>query len=145
MSANAKTYSPRESEIERRWYVVDATDETLGRLASRVARVLEGKHKPTFTPNLDSGDHVIVVNAARIAVSRDKLDSKLYRRHSGYPMGYKEETLGHLLARRPEEVIRRAVKGMLQHNKLGTQQLRKLKIYAGPEHPHEAQKPEPLG
>ncbi len=142
---NSKTYTLKGSEIERRWYVVDATDETLGRLASRVARVLEGKHKPTFTPNLDSGDHVIVVNAARIAVSRDKLDSKLYRRHSGYPMGYKEETLGHLLARRPEEVIRRAVKGMLQHNRLGTQQLRKLKVYAGPEHPHEAQKPEPLG
>jgi large subunit ribosomal protein L13 len=142
---NSKTYTLKGSEIERRWYVVDATDETLGRLASRVARVLEGKHKPTFTPNLDSGDHVIVVNASRIAVSRDKLDSKLYRRHSGYPMGYKEETLGHLLARRPEEVIRRAVKGMLQHNRLGTQQLRKLKVYAGPEHPHEAQKPEPLG
>jgi large subunit ribosomal protein L13 len=142
---NAKTYTLKGSEIERRWYVVDATDETLGRLASRVARVLEGKHKPTFTPNLDSGDHVIIVNAARIAVTRDKLDSKLYRRHSGYPMGYKEETLGHLLARRPEEVIRRAVKGMLQHNRLGTQQLRKLKVYAGPEHPHEAQKPEPLG
>ena len=142
---NSKTYTLKGSEIERRWYVVDATDETLGRLASRVARVLEGKHKPTFTPNLDSGDHVIIVNAARIAVSRDKLDSKLYRRHSGYPMGYKEETLGHLLARRPEEVIRRAVKGMLQHNRLGTQQLRKLKVYAGPEHPHEAQKPEPLG
>jgi len=142
---NSKTYTLKGSEIERRWYVVDATDETLGRLASRVARVLEGKHKPTFTPNLDSGDHVIIVNAAKVSVSRDKLESKLYRRHSGYPMGYKEETLGHLLARRPEEVIRRAVKGMLQHNRLGTQQLRKLKVYAGPEHPHEAQKPEPLG
>jgi len=142
---NSKTYTLKGSEIERRWYVVDATDETLGRLASRVARVLEGKHKPTFTPNLDSGDHVIIVNAAKVTVSRDKLESKLYRRHSGYPMGYKEETLGHLLARRPEEVIRRAVKGMLQHNRLGTQQLRKLKVYAGPEHPHEAQKPEPLG
>jgi large subunit ribosomal protein L13 len=142
---NSKTYTLKGSEIERRWYVVDATDETLGRLASRVARVLEGKHKTTFTPNLDSGDHVIIVNASRIAVSRDKLESKIYHRHSGYPMGYKEETLGHLLQRRPEEVIRRAVKGMLQHNKLGTQQLRKLKVYAGPEHPHEAQKPEPLG
>ena len=142
---NSKTYTLKGSEIERRWYVVDATDETLGRLASRVARVLEGKHKTTFTPNLDSGDHVIVINAAKVAVSSDKLETKLYRRHSGYPMGFKEETLGHLLQRRPEEVIRRAVKGMLQHNKLGTQQLRKLKIYAGPEHPHEAQKPEPLG
>jgi large subunit ribosomal protein L13 len=141
---NSKTYTLRESEIERRWYVVDAADETLGRLASRIARLLEGKHKPTFTPNLDSGDHVIVVNASKVAVTRDKLQSKLYRRHSGYPAGYKEETLGHLLERRPEEVIRRAVKGMLQHNKLGAQQLRKLKVYAGPDHPHEAQQPELL-
>ncbi|MFZ5854122.1 MAG: 50S ribosomal protein L13 [Chloroflexota bacterium] len=140
----AKTYTLRESEIERRWYVVDATDETLGRLASRIARVLEGKHKPTFTPHLDSGDHVIVLNAARVAVSRDKRESKLYIRHSGYPQGFKQETLGHLLERRPEEVIRRAVKGMLQHNRLGTQQLRKLKIYPGPDHPHQAQRPEPL-
>ena len=97
----AKTYAPRESEIERRWYVVDAADQTLGRLATRIARVLEGKHKPTYAPNLDSGDHVIVLNAARIAVTRDKLDSKLYRRHSGHPQGYKEETLGQLLERRP--------------------------------------------
>jgi large subunit ribosomal protein L13 len=141
---NAKTYTVRESEIERRWYVVDATDETLGRLASRIARVLEGKHKPTYSPNLDSGDHVIVLNAAKIAVTSDKLESKLYIRHSGYPQGYKEETLGHLLARRPEEVIRRAVKGMLPRTKLGVQQLRKLKIYAGTDHPHQAQRPEPL-
>lgn len=140
----AKTYTLRESEIERRWYVVDATDETLGRLASRIARVLEGKHKPTFTPHLDSGDHVIVLNASRVAVSRDKRESKLYVRHSGYPQGLKQETLGHLLERRPEEVIRRAVKGMLQHNRLGAQQLRKLKIYPGPDHPHQAQRPEPL-
>ena len=139
-----KTYTPRESEIERRWFVVDATDETLGRLASRIARVLEGKHKPTYSPNLDSGDHVIVLNASRISVTRDKLESKIYARHSGYPRGFKEETLGHLLARRPEEVIRRAVKGMLPHNRLGTQQLRKLKVYAGSDHPHQAQRPEPL-
>jgi len=140
----AKTYTLRESEIERRWYVVDATDETLGRLASRIAPVLEGKHRPTFTPHLDSGDHVIVLNAARVAVTRDKRESKLYIRHSGYPQGFKSETLGHLLERRPEEVIRRAVKGMLPHNRLGAQQLRKLKIYAGPDHPHQAQRPEPL-
>jgi large subunit ribosomal protein L13 len=139
-----KTYTLREAEIDRRWYVVDATDETLGRLASRIARVLEGKHKPTYTPNLDSGDHVIVLNSGKVAVSRDKLDSKVYARHSGYPGGYKEETLGHLLARRPEEVLRRAVKGMLPHNRLGAKQLRKLKIYAGPDHPHQAQQPEPL-
>jgi large subunit ribosomal protein L13 len=139
-----KTYTLRESEIERRWYVVDATDETLGRLASRVAHVLEGKHKPSYTPNLDSGDHVIVLNASRIAVTRDKRESKVYVRHSGYPAGLKEETLGHLLERRPEEVIRRAVKGMLPRNRLGAQQLRKLKIYAGSDHPHQAQRPEPL-
>ncbi|HYU48703.1 MAG TPA: 50S ribosomal protein L13 [Candidatus Limnocylindria bacterium] len=139
-----KTYTLRESEIERRWFVVDATDETLGRLASRVAHVLEGKHKPSYTPNLDSGDHVIVLNASRIAVTRDKRESKVYVRHSGYPAGLKEETLGHLLERRPEEVIRRAVKGMLPRNRLGAQQLRKLKIYAGSDHPHQAQRPEPL-
>jgi len=141
---SAKTYAVRESEIERRWYVVDAADETLGRLASRIARVLEGKHKPTYAPNLDTGDHVIVLNASRIAVTRDKRESKLYIRHSGYPGGYKEETLGHLLERRPEEVIRRAVKGMLPRTKLGAQQLRKLKIYAGTDHPHQAQRPEPF-
>jgi large subunit ribosomal protein L13 len=140
----AKTYTLREAEIERRWYVVDATDETLGRLASRIARVLEGKNKPAYSPNLDAGDHVIVLNAARIAVTGTKLESKLYQRHSGYPQGFREETLGHLLARRPEEVIRRAVKGMLPRTRLGVQQLRKLKIYAGPDHPHQAQRPEPL-
>jgi large subunit ribosomal protein L13 len=140
----AKTYTVRESEIERRWYVVDATDETLGRLASRIARILEGKNKPTYSPTLDSGDHVVVINAAKIAVTSDKKESKLYIRHSGYPHGLKSETLGHLLERRPEEVIRRAVKGMLPHNRLGARQLTKLKIYAGPEHPHQAQRPEPL-
>ena len=141
---NAKTYSVRESEIERRWFVVDATDETLGRLASRIARVLIGKHKPAYQPNLDTGDHVIVLNAGRIAVTSDKLETKVYVRHSGYPGGLKEETLGDLLERRPEQVIRRAVKGMLPHNRLGAQQLRKLKIYAGADHPHQAQQPEPL-
>ena len=141
---NTKTYTPRESEIDRRWYVVDTADQTLGRLASRVARVLEGKHKPTYAAHLDTGDHVIILNASRIAVTADKRETKKYIRHSGYPGGYKEETLGHLLDRRPEEVIRRAVKGMLPRNRLGVQMLRKLKVYAGPEHPHQAQKPEPL-
>ena len=141
---SAKTYAAREAEIERRWFVVDATDETLGRLASRIARVLEGKHKPTYSPNLDSGDHVIVLNAGRISVTSNKRETKLYIRHSGYPQGLKQETLGHLLERRPEEVIRRAVKGMLPHNRLGAQQLRKLKVYAGSDHPHQAQRPEPL-
>lgn len=139
-----KTYTLRESEIDRRWFVVDATDETLGRLATRIARVLEGKHKPTFTPHLDSGDHVIVVNAGRVTVTRDKRESKVYTRHSGYPGGFKQESLGHLLERRPEEAIRRAVKGMLPHTRLGAQQLRKLKVYAGADHPHQAQRPEPL-
>ena len=142
--SNAKTYSLKESEIERNWYVVDASDQTLGRLASRIARVLEGKNKPVYTPNLDAGDHVIVLNAGRITVTRDKKETKIYSRHSGYPQGFKQETLGHLLERRPEEVIRRAVKGMLPRNRLGAQQLRKLKVYAGPEHPHQAQRPEPL-
>ena len=141
---NAKTLTIRETEIDRHWFVVDATDQTLGRLASRIARVLEGKHKATYTPNLDSGDHVIVLNAARIAVTSNKLESKLYIRHSGYPQGLKQETLGHLLDRRPEEVIRRAVRGMLPRTKLGAQQLRKLKVYAGSDHPHQAQRPEPL-
>jgi large subunit ribosomal protein L13 len=144
MTGNAKTYTTRESEIDRRWFVVDAADQTLGRLASRIARVLEGKHKPTYAPNLDSGDFVVVLNARRIAVTSDKLESKLYIRHSGFPQGYREETLGHLLERRPEEVLRRAVKGMLPRTKLGVQQLRKLKVYPGSDHPHQAQRPEPL-
>ena len=139
-----KTYTPRESELERDWFVVDAAGQTLGRLASRIAIILEGKHKPTFATHLDSGDHVIVINAAQIGVTKDKLETKLYVRHSGYPDGLKQETLGALLARRPEEAIRRAVKGMLPHNRLGAQQLRKLKVYAGADHPHQAQRPEPL-
>ena len=141
---NAKTYAVSESEIERRWFVVDATDQTLGRLAARVARVLEGKHKPTWTPNLDSGDHVIVLNAGKIAVTSDKRDTKAYVRHTGYPQGLKQESLGDLLARRPEQAVRRAVRGMLPKTRLGAQQLRKLKIYAGADHPHQAQRPEPL-
>ena len=139
-----KTYTPRESELERDWFVVDAAGQTLGRLASRIAIILEGKHKPTFATHLDSGDHVIVINAAQIGVTKDKRETKLYVRHSGYPDGLKQETLGALLARRPEEAIRRAVKGMLPHNRLGAQQLRKLKVYAGADHPHQAQRPEPL-
>jgi large subunit ribosomal protein L13 len=139
-----KTYTPSEDAIEHRWFVVDANGQTLGRLASRVARVLEGKHKPTYATHLDSGDHVVIVNAAKITVTRDKLSSKVYTRHSGYPHGLRQETLGQLMARAPEEAIRRAVKGMLPRNRLGAQQLRKLKIYAGPDHPHRAQTPEPL-
>ena len=139
-----RTYSPRASEIERSWFVVDAAGQRLGTLASRIAVVLEGKHKPTYATHMDSGDHVIVLNASRIDISNKKSEQKKYSRHSGYPGGYREETLGHLLERRPEEVIRRAVKGMLPRNKLGVQQLRKLKVYAGTEHPHEAQLPQVL-
>ena len=139
-----KTYSPRESEIERSWYVIDASGQRLGLLASRVAVVLEGKHKPTYATHIDTGDHVIVLNAAKVDLSGDKLSARRYYRHSGYPGGLRSETVGELLGRRPEEVVRRAVKGMLAHNKLGTQQLRKLKVYAGAEHPHEAQRPQPL-
>ena len=140
----SRTYSPRANEIERHWFVVDATNQRLGTLASRIAVVLEGKHKPTFATHIDTGDHVIVLNAAKVEFSGKKGEQKFYARHSGYPGGFRSETLGDLLARRPEEVIRRAVKGMLPHNKLGVQQLRKLKVYAGPEHPHEAQQPSPL-
>src|SRR6187551_140581 len=138
-----RTYTPRASKIERQWFVVDADGETLGRLASRIAQLLAGKHKPTFATHIDTGDHVIVVNAGKLIVTGDKLSTKSYARHSGYPGGFREERLGDLLARRPEEVIRRAVKGMLPHTTLGTQQLRKLKVYASATHPHEAQQPEP--
>jgi large subunit ribosomal protein L13 len=139
-----RTYTPRQSEIERHWFVVDADGQTLGRLASRVAGVLAGKHKPGYATHIDTGDHVIVINAARISLSGTKATAKVYARHSGYPGGFRQETVGDLLARRPEEVVRRAVKGMLPRNRLGVQQLRKLKVYAGAEHPHEAQRPEPL-
>ena len=139
----SRTYTPRASEIERRWLVVDADGQTLGRLATHVARLLSGKHKPGYATHIDAGDHVIVINARKIRVTGDKLASVRYARHSGYPGGYREETLGHLLERRPEEVVRRAVKGMLPHTRLGTQQLRKLKVYADKDHPHEAQQPVP--
>ncbi len=139
----SRTYTPKASEIERRWLVVDADGQTLGRLATRVARLLTGKHKPTYATHIDVGDHVIVINARKIRVTGDKLETITYARHSGYPGGFREEKLGHLLERRPEEVVRRAVKGMLPHTRLGTQQLRKLKVYADKEHPHEAQQPEP--
>jgi large subunit ribosomal protein L13 len=138
-----RTYTPRASEIDRQWLVVDADGQTLGRLATRVARLLSGKHKPTYATHIDVGDHVIVINAEKIKVTGTKLETKKYARHSGFPGGFREETLEHLLARRPEEVMRRAVKGMLPHTRLGAQQLRKLKVYAGKDHPHEAQQPEP--
>jgi large subunit ribosomal protein L13 len=139
-----KTYAVREGEIERRWWVVDATDQTLGRLATRIATLLEGKHKPTYSPHLDTGDHVIVVNAGRVRVTGDKLRQKIYYRHSNYPGGLKAESLQALLARKPELVIERAVKGMLPQNRLGRAMYRKLKVYRGPNHRHEAQRPEPV-
>lgn len=139
-----KTYSPKPSEIERAWHVVDATDLPLGRIASEIAQVLRGKHKPTYAPHMDTGDFVVVVNAEKVAVTSDKSQSKIYYRHSGYPGGIKAETFESLRDRRPEAIVERAVRGMLPKNKLGRQMLRKLKVYAGPDHPHEAQKPEVL-
>ena len=141
---STRTWNAKPGEIERRWYVVDAEGKTLGRLATRIADALRGKDKPTYTPHVDTGDFVIVVNAEKIQVTGNKLDQKIYYRHSGYPGGLKERTLREQLDRRPTEVLRVAVKGMLPRNKLSRAQLTKLKIYAGPDHPHEAQAPEPL-
>ena len=139
-----KTYSPKPGDIERVWHVVDATDLPLGRLASEVAQILRGKHKPMYAPHMDTGDFVVVVNAEKIVVTSDKSQSKIYYRHSGYPGGIKAETFASLKERRPEAIIERAVKGMLPKNKLGRQMARKLKVYAGPDHPHSAQSPKPL-
>jgi large subunit ribosomal protein L13 len=136
-----KTYAVKAREIERQWWVVDATDQTLGRLATRVAMLLEGKHKPIYAPNLDTGDHVVVVNASRIKVTGNKLVDKTYYRHSNYPGGLKAETLASVLARKPELAIERAVKGMLPQNRIGRAMFRKLKVYAGADHPHQAQQP----
>ncbi len=139
-----KTYSPKPGDIEHGWYVVDATDLPLGRLASEVATRLRGKHKPTYAPHVDGGDFIVVINAEKVAVTSGKSQSKIYYRHSGYPGGIKAETFDSLLERRPEAIIERAVKGMLPKNKLGRQMGRKLKVYAGSDHPHAAQKPETL-
>jgi large subunit ribosomal protein L13 len=139
-----KTYSPKPGDVERAWLVVDATDLPLGRLASEIATLLRGKHKPTYAPHIDGGDFVVVVNAEKVAVTSDKSQSKIYYRHSGYPGGIKAETFESLLERRPEAVIERAVRGMLPKNKLGRQMARKLKVHAGPDHPHAAQKPQAL-
>jgi large subunit ribosomal protein L13 len=139
-----KTYTAKKGEIAREWYLVDADGQTLGRLATRIADTLRGKGKPQYTPHVDTGDFVIVVNAEKIRVTGDKLDQKRYYRHSGYPGGLRSRTLREQLDRRPTEVLRTAVKGMLPKNRLARQQITKLKIYAGPEHPHEAQTPKPL-
>ena len=143
-SKTANTKSAKGSEIERHWRVIDAEGAVLGRVATQAALHLRGKHKPTFTPSLDTGDPVVIVNAAKVKVTGKKLADKQYIRHSGYPGGFKAETLERLLSRRPEEVVRRAVRGMLPQNRLGEQMSRKLFVYAGPEHPHRAQKPETL-
>jgi large subunit ribosomal protein L13 len=139
-----KTYVATPTTRERNWLVIDATGKTLGRLATQIADALRGKRKPDYTPHVDVGDFVIVVNAEKISVTGNKREEKRYYRHSGYPGGLRSRTLEEMLARRPEEVIRRAVKGMLPRNRLGRAQLRKLKVYAGPDHPHAAQKPEPM-
>ena len=139
-----KTWNAKAGELERRWYVVDADGKNLGRLATRIADTLRGKNKPEYTPHVDTGDFVVVVNAEKIAVTGKKLDDKIYYRHSGYPGGLKQRTLREQLERRPTEVLRAAVKGMLPRNRLARAQIGKLKIYAGPEHPHEAQQPQPL-
>jgi large subunit ribosomal protein L13 len=139
-----KTYLPPAQPTEQKWYVVDAENQTLGRLASQIAMVLRGKNKPIYTPFLDTGDFVIVVNADKVDVTGKKREQKLYRRHSGRPGGMKTETFAQLQKRLPERIIEKAVKGMLPKNRLGRQLFTKLKVYAGPEHPHQAQKPEAL-
>ncbi len=139
-----KSYMARPLEVERRWYVVDAEGQTLGRLAAEIARVLRGKSKPQYTPHVDTGDFVVVVNAERIVVTGRKAEQKVYRRHSGYPGGLKTTSYEQLLERQPTEILRKAVKGMMPKTRLAHQQLRKLKIYAGPEHPHAAQSPQKL-
>ena len=139
-----RTYTPRPGDVERTWYVIDATDVVLGRLASQVAAVLRGKHKPTFAPHADTGDFVVVVNASKIALTGTKRADKRAFRHSGYPGGLRSVAVGDLLEKRPERVVEQAVRGMLPKTSLGRQQLRKLKVYGGPEHPHRAQQPQPL-
>ena len=139
-----RTYVAKPSDRERNWYVVDANGLTLGRLSTQIADTLRGKRKPAYTPHIDTGDFVVVVNAEKIAVTGNKRADKLYHRHSGYPGGLRTRTFQEMIDRRPEEIIRLAVKGMMPRNRLARKQLTKLKVYAGPEHPHVAQKPQPL-
>jgi len=139
-----RTYSAKKADITRKWYVVDADGKTLGHLAAQVAIVLRGKHKPVFTPHVDTGDHVIVVNAEKVHLTGDKVRTKTYYRHSGYPGGLKAETVKEVLSRKPAAVLERAIKGMLPKTPLGKQMARKLNVYAGPAHPHRAQRPEVL-
>jgi large subunit ribosomal protein L13 len=139
-----RTYSPKASEIQRAWYVIDAEGLVLGRVATEVARVLRGKHKPIYTPHLDTGDHVIIINADKMVLTSDKAEKKMIYRHSGYPGGIRERTYGDLMAKKPTEAVRRSIRGMLPKTRLGRAQLSKLKIYAGPTHPPAAQQPQPL-
>ena len=139
-----RTYNARPGELARHWYVVDASGKTLGRLATKLAVVLMGKHRAAYTPHVDTGDFVVVTNASKVAVTGGKAEKKEYLRYSGYMGGLKSETLGHLLARKPERVVEQAVRRMLPKTLLGRKMLQKLKVYAGPEHPHSAQRPEPL-
>ena len=138
------TFSPKPADVQRQWYVIDATDVVLGRLASHVATLLRGKHKPIFAPHVDTGDFVIVVNADKIALSGNKLEQKKAYRHSGYPGGLRAVTYGELMEKRPDRAVEKAVKGMLPKNALGRKMVKKLKVYAGPEHPHQAQRPVPF-
>ncbi len=139
-----RTFSPKPGDITRAWHVIDAEDLVLGRLSTEVARILRGKHKPIFAPHVDTGDHVIVVNAAKLVMTANKGTQKMAYRHSGYPGALRSTSYGELLAKKPEELVRRAVRGMLPKGTLGRQMLGKLKVYAGPEHPHAAQMPTPL-
>ena len=139
-----KTYYPKADEIQRDWVVVDANDQTLGRLATQISTIMLGKHKPGFTPGVEMGDYVIVVNASHIKVTGNKLDDKMYHRHTGYPGGLKSVNLRDLLAKNPERVIEKAVWGMLPHNRMGRSLMKKLRVYAGPDHPHAAQEPRPI-
>lgn len=138
------TYSPKASEIDRSWLIIDADGLVLGRLATEVAAILRGKHKPIYTPHLDTGDHVVIINADKVVLTSDKAEKKMVYRHSGYPGGLKEQTFADLMGKKPEEAVRNAIKGMLSKTRLGRAQLKKLKVYAGPNHPHAAQKPEAL-
>jgi large subunit ribosomal protein L13 len=139
-----RTYSPKGSDITRQWHVIDASDVVLGRLASQVAVLLRGKHKPIFAPHVDTGDFVIVINADKVALSGNKLEQKRAYRHSGYPGGMRSISYGELMEKRPERIVEKAVRGMLPKNSLGRKTLRKLKVYAGPDHPHSAQQPVPF-
>lgn len=136
------TYMAKPAEVERKWYIIDAADQPLGRMCSEIASILRGKHKATYTPHVDCGDFVIVINAQQVKLTGNKLNQKMYRYHTGYPGGLKEMTYKNLLAKKPEKAIENAVKGMLPHNRLGNKMYKKLKVYRGSEHPHQAQKPE---